>query len=64
MFRVEARNLYGFSAYSDTVMILAAAVPVQPLPPTTTWNPDDVVITWVAPNDGGSPLNGYTVKLR
>jgi hypothetical protein len=37
---------------------------VQPVAPLTTWNPDDVIITWNAPDDGGSPIIGYTVSIR
>ena len=44
--------------------ILTAQIPVQPTAPTTTWQPDDVVINWTAPNNGGSPITGYTVKIR
>jgi hypothetical protein len=29
----------------------------------TTWSPDDVIITWVAPDNGGSPITGYTVSI-
>lgn len=46
------------------VSILAAQVPAQPSAPTTTWSPDNVVITWTAPDNGGSAITGYTVKIR
>lgn len=62
-FKVEVRNLYGYSAFSNTVTILAAQTPHKPEPPVTTWVPDDVVITWVAPNSGGAPILGYTVVI-
>ena len=29
-----------------------------------TWIPDDVVISWTAPDNGGSPITGYSVKIR
>lgn len=67
-FKVNARNVYGYSAlYSNTVTILAAQVPAQPIAPVTTWHGDGfdyVVITWTAPDDGGSPITGYTVKIK
>jgi hypothetical protein len=63
-FKVEARNIYGFSVYSNTVTILAAQVPAQPTPPVTTWNPDDVIITWTSPDNGGSSIIGYIVTMR
>jgi hypothetical protein len=62
---VEARNVYGFSlTYSSIVSILTAQVPAQPTAPTTTWSPDDVIITWTAPDNGGSPITGYTLSIR
>ena len=30
----------------------------------TTWSPDDVIITWSAPDNGGSPILGYVVYIR
>jgi hypothetical protein len=44
---------------------LSAQVPAKPDPPTTTWDQpnDSVVITWSAPDDGGSPITGYRVAI-
>lgn len=60
--------------FSNTVTILAAQVPSQPQAPVTTWSPDDadpltpnasnVVVSWVAPNDGGYPILGYIVSIK
>jgi titin len=55
-FKVEARNAYGFSVYSDTVSILTAQVPDQPSAPTTSRSGDSIIVTWSAPNSGGSPI--------
>lgn len=63
-FKVEARNLKGFSAYSSEFSIRAAAIPSTPSAPTTTVNGNNVDITWTAPNDGGSPFTAYTITLR
>ena len=63
-FKIEARNAYGFSAFSDTVTILAAQVPGKPNAPTTVWSPDDVVVSWTKPDNGGSPVTGYRVLMR
>ena len=30
----------------------------------TVWNPDDVIVRWVAPDNGGSPITSYTIFLR
>jgi hypothetical protein len=61
---LEARNIYGFSVVSNTVSILTAQVPAQPIAPLTTWSPDDVIVTWTAPDNGGSPITGYTVSIK
>jgi len=63
-FKVEARNIVGYSAESSVVSIRAAGVPEQPAAPTTTVNGDNVDIAWTAPADGGSPIIAYTVKIR
>jgi len=60
---MEARNAYGYSVFSSTVSILTAQVPATPSAPTTTWNPDNVIITWSAPDNGGSPIIGYIVTI-
>ena len=60
-FKVEVRNLYGYSEFSEPVTILAAQVPATPDSPVTTWAPDDVVVSWVAPDAGGSPITGYII---
>ena len=46
------------------ISILTAQVPAQPIAPTTNWLPDNVVISWTAPDNGGSPITGYTVMIR
>jgi len=52
----------GFSDFSLPISILAAQIPDIPLAPTTTisdrWN---VVIDWIAPYNGGSPITSYTI---
>ena len=64
-FKVEARNIYGFSIFSNTVSILAAQVPDQPYPaPTTLWVPDNVLVSWSIPDSGGSPIIGFNVLIR
>ena len=63
-FKVEARNIYGYSVYSDIVSIVTAQPPAQPTAPSTTWNPDDVVISWTSPDSGGSTITGYKVSIR
>ena len=63
-FKVMARNLYGFSALSSTIIVLTAQPPAKPISPTTVWSPDNVIISWTSPDNGGSPITGYTVTIR
>jgi hypothetical protein len=46
--------------------VLAAQVPAQPSVPVTTWAKatDSVITSWVAPDNGGSPITGYTVTFK
>jgi hypothetical protein len=55
-FKVEAQNKYGYSFFSNVAEILASQIPQRPVAPVTTWlkESDEVVVTWVAPDDGGS----------
>jgi len=39
-------------------------VPAQPVAPITTWSPDNVIVTWTAPDNGGSPVTGYMITIR
>jgi len=63
-FKVEARNEYGYSDFSNEVSILAAQTPVQPNAPTTTVNGPVVDIDWTEPYDNGSPIFGYIITIR
>ncbi len=59
---VRARNLVGFGGYSAEVLIRAASKPNTPaLPTTATVSNTDLVVTWAAPFDGGSPITAYIV---
>jgi hypothetical protein len=46
------------------VTVLAAQTPAQPDPPTTSFATDQVTLTWVAPDNGGSPITSFTVTIR
>lgn len=66
-FRVQSRNVYGYSIlYSNEVSILAAQIPAVPAAPTTEFvaASDAVVVSWVAPDNGGSPIISYTILIR
>jgi hypothetical protein len=59
-----ARNAYGFSVFSDSISILTAQTPAQPIAPITTFNKDDIVISWYSPDNGGSAITGYKVTIK
>ena len=64
-FRIEARNLVGYSGFSSEVVIRAAAKPNTPAAPlTSVLSNTGLVITWTAPFNGGSTITSYTVKVR
>jgi hypothetical protein len=70
VFKVKSRNQFDFSTgYSNEVTILAAMTPEKPLAPVTSvtigaTTTDNVIITWTAPYDNGSPILGYKVYVR
>jgi hypothetical protein len=63
-FKVEARNLVGYSSASNEVSILAAREPDAPAAPTTLRNGDSIVINWIAPYNGGSEITGYYIMIK
>ncbi len=58
-FRVEARNAYGYSAFSQTVSILAAEKPETPGSPLTTFVGSTVTVSWTPTDSKGSPITKY-----
>lgn len=63
-FKVQSRNSFGLSGYSDELTILCAEEPAQPAAPVTQTVDATVVISWLAPLNNGSPITGYTISLR
>jgi len=63
-FKIEARNVKGYSAASSEVPIRAAESPDTPVAPTTSINGNYLEITWLAPHHGGSALTAYTATIR
>lgn len=62
--KIQARNSVGYSSFSNEVSILASQVPSQPAAPQTTVSSSSVIVTWVAPYNGGSPITKYTITFR
>lgn len=67
-YRIEARNVIGFSPPSVEVSILAATIPYAPSNVETTAIDNDVQISWTKPTsdyvaDFGSDLIGFKVFI-
>jgi hypothetical protein len=63
-FKVQAKNGYGLSAYSNIATILAAQRPDTPAAPTTAVSGANVVISWTQPFTGGSAITSYVILVR
>ncbi len=49
-FRIKSKNSFGYSVYSELVL-LCAFKPEVPLAPTSVLNNDKVTISWIEPNN-------------
>jgi hypothetical protein len=63
-FKVMARNSVGYSEMSEEIVILAAQLPARPLAPTTTLVGENMRVSWLQPDDGGTPLLAYRVVIQ
>ena len=63
-FKVEARNSYSHSSFSDVLTLLAAFKPEAPSAPSTETVDSQVYISWPEAEANGSPLTGYKVFIR
>ena len=65
-FRIRAKNLWGYGDYSSTVALVASAAPDQVDTAATSIDSStgDLVISWVAPDDHGSPITAYRIEVR
>lgn len=64
LFRVRARNEFGYSEYSDELQLLVAFVPARPVPPVTSVINSTVIVTWTAPFNSGSLITKYKITIR
>ena len=60
-FAVSAVNEQGESARTTSNEITLSGVPDRPGGPSVTPGDGELTMTWDAPNNNGSPINGYTV---
>jgi hypothetical protein len=58
-FKVESRNSYSYSPYSDTITMLCAFKPDPPLVVTTTNTNDLVTVQWDDPIANGYVIHAY-----
>ena len=65
-FRIRAKNIWGWGSFSSTTSIVASAVPAQMAAPVTSVDipTGDLVIDWTAPENNGSPVTMYQIKIR
>jgi len=62
-FKVESRNAYEYSSYSETVTLLAAFKPEAPVTVTTANLLNKIVLQWSMPTTNGSPITGYEIYI-
>lgn len=62
-FKISGTNVYGPSVYTDAISIMAAQSPSKPAAPTTVQNAENIIINWVAPQSGGSPITSYRLLI-
>jgi hypothetical protein len=68
-FKIEARNVIGYSELSESISIKAAIAPSAPLAVTTSRYLNDVTLSWQAPSnqpvtDFGDNLTSYLIYIR
>jgi hypothetical protein len=63
-FKVQARNHYGLSNYSEELLLICAFVPDAPSLPIVDLVTDHVKISWPEPFNGGALINGYRIEIR
>jgi len=63
IFKVRARNIYGFGVYSDEVTIRAASVPDVMLQVSTFEVGTDILVSWPETPNGGYDITAYKIEL-
>ena len=63
-FKVQSKNSYGFSDYSEQITMLCAFVPSAPEAPSTEVINSDVLISWPETNENGSPITGFKIFIQ
>lgn len=63
-FKIEARNQYDYSSFSDTLSLLCATVPESPTNIVTEMEATRVKISWTESTDNGSPITGFKIYVK
>ena len=63
-FRLEAKNSYSYSAFSETLTLLCAFVPDPPLTVVTVNTNELVTVAWSEPVTNGSPVTAYKILVQ
>ena len=65
-FKVQSKNLVGYSLDSSVLVVRAAKVPDSPTALATTidFNRHLVIVKWQAPYNGGSSFTAFTVMIQ
>lgn len=63
-FKVESRNSYSYSAFSEIITLLCAFKPDPPLLVTTANNNDLVTVSWDDPIANGYVIHEYKIYIR
>ena len=67
-FKIEARNDFGYSSYSNVLSMLCATIPAVPTSVTTTIdsyeNGSTVRVAWQLSTTNGSPITAYKVLIK
>jgi hypothetical protein len=63
-FKIESRNSYSYSGYSEVITLLCAFKPDPPSIVTTTNVNDEVMVAWAAPVTNGWPITEYKIYIQ
>jgi hypothetical protein len=63
-FKIESRNLYGYSDLSAELEVICSTVPDQMVNPVSSIVGSDVLITWIKPNENGATITAYKIEIR
>lgn len=63
-FKIEARNQFGDSTFSDTLSLLCAFIPAVPESVATVIDGSSVKVSWSLSTTNGSPITNYKVYIK